>query len=67
VEWIVTNWAPRAIASGLTHFANVVSPDSLAAGSARAMSQGLKGQLNVQQFGDLAEAHRWLREAQRRS
>ena len=26
VEWIVTNWAPRAIAQGLTHFANVVSP-----------------------------------------
>ncbi len=64
VEWIVTNWAPRAIAGGLTHFANVVSPESLAAGSARSMALGLDGQLQMHMFDNLAEAEQWLREAQ---
>jgi hypothetical protein len=40
VKWIVTDWAPRATAQGLTHFANVVSPESLAALSAEAMQGG---------------------------
>ncbi|GAA4507406.1 hypothetical protein GCM10023172_37980 [Hymenobacter ginsengisoli] len=65
VEWIVTNWAPRAIACVLTHFANVVSPESLAATSARAMALGLEGQLHMHQFGDIAEAQQWLRDARR--
>ena len=64
VEWIVTNWAPRAIATGLTHFANVVSPESLAAGSARSMALGLEGQLQMHMFDNMAEAQQWLREAQ---
>jgi hypothetical protein len=64
VEWIVTNWAPRAIAIGLTHFANVVSPESLAASSAQSMALGLEGQLRVHSFDKLAEAQQWLREAQ---
>ncbi|RZJ57989.1 MAG: STAS/SEC14 domain-containing protein [Hymenobacter sp.] len=45
VEWIVGDWAPRAIAQGLRHFTNVVSPEALAASSARSMSLGLNGQL----------------------
>ena len=65
VEWIVTNWAPRAIAQGLTHFANVVSPEALAASSARSMSLGLNGQLQMQLFSEVAQAHAWLQEAQR--
>ena len=64
VEWIVTNWAPRAIAQGLTHFANVVSPDSMAALSAESMRLGLGGQLQMRMFGDIDEARAWLREAQ---
>jgi len=64
VEWIVTNWAPRAIAGGLTHFANVVSSESLAAGSARSMALGLDGQLQMHMFDNMAEAQQWLREAQ---
>lgn len=67
VEWIVSNWAPRAIAGGLTHFANVVSPESLAASSAQSMALGLNGQLQMRLFGDMAEAQQWLREAQRAS
>jgi hypothetical protein len=64
VEWIVTNWAPRAIAQGLTHFANVVSPESLAAGSAQSMALGLNGQLQMHMFGNIEEAQNWLRQAQ---
>ncbi|RZK31798.1 MAG: STAS/SEC14 domain-containing protein [Hymenobacter sp.] len=64
VEWIVSNWAPRAIAQGLTHFANVVSPEALAASSARSMSLGLNGQLQMQLFSEVAQAHAWLHAAQ---
>ena len=67
VEWLVTNCAPRAIAGGLTHFANVVSPESLAANSARSMALGLDGQLQMHLFSDIAEAEQWLREAQRQA
>ena len=67
VEWIVTNWAPRAIASGLTHFANVVSAESLAASSAQSMAVGLNGQLQMALFSDIEKAKQWLRGAQRTS
>jgi hypothetical protein len=65
VQWITSNWAPRAIAQGLTHFANVVSPESLAASSAQSMLLGLNGQLRMQMFSDVEEAKKWLREAQK--
>jgi hypothetical protein len=64
VEWIIADWAPRAIAQGLTHFANVVSPESMAALSAEAMRLGLGGQLQMRMFGNIDEAMAWLREAQ---
>ena len=67
VEWIVTNWAPRAIAQGLTHFANVVSRESMAALSADAMHLGLDGQLQMRSFGDIDQAKAWLRAAKRSS
>ena len=65
VEWIVTDWAPRAIAQGLTHFANVVSPESMAAVSAEAMNIGLGGRLQMRMFGSIGEAQAWLREEQK--
>jgi hypothetical protein len=67
VEWIVTDWAPRALALGLTHFAHVVSPESLAALSAEAMHTGIGGRLQMRMFGNMEEAQRWLREAQQRA
>ena len=67
VEWIVTDWAPRAVAQGLTYFANVVSLESMAALSAGAMHLGLDGRLQMRMFGNIAEAQAWLREAQRTS
>jgi hypothetical protein len=64
VDWIVTDWAPRAIAQGLTHFANVVSPESMAALSAEAMLLGIGNQLQMRMFGDIEAAQAWLRAAQ---
>lgn len=63
VAWIVTDWAPRALAQGLTHFANVVSPESLAALSAEAMHVGIGNQLQMRMFSDLDAAQAWLRAA----
>ena len=65
VQWIVGNWAPRAIAQGLTHFANVVSPEALAASSAQSMQLGLHGQLEMRMFSNVEDAQAWLRQAQR--
>ena len=64
VQWIVTDWAPRATAQGLTHFANVVSPESLAALSAEAMQVGLSDRLQMRMFSNLREAQAWLRQVQ---
>jgi hypothetical protein len=64
VEWIVTDWAPRATEQGLTHFAHVVSPESMAAQSAEAMHIGIGGHLQMRMFGDINEAQAWLRDAQ---
>ena len=65
VEWIVTDWAPRAIAVGLTHFANVVNPESMPALSAEAMHLGLGGRLQMRMFGNIDEARAWLRREQK--
>lgn len=64
VEWIVTDWATRAIKQGLSHFANVVSVGSLAARSAEAMHIGLGGRLQMRMFDNVEEAQDWLRAAQ---
>jgi hypothetical protein len=64
VDWMVRDWTPRASAQGLTHFANVVSPESLAALSAEAMLLGIGNQLQMRLFGDIDAAQAWLRAAQ---
>jgi hypothetical protein len=65
VQWIAQDWAPRAIASGVTHFAHVVPPASLAAESARAMHLGVSGELEIRLFEDVGEAEAWLQRAQK--
>lgn len=64
VEWIATDWAPRAIELGLTHFAHVVSPESLAAVSAEAMHTGIGTRLEMRMFSKIDEAQAWLRQVQ---
>ncbi|TGE18973.1 STAS/SEC14 domain-containing protein [Hymenobacter elongatus] len=63
VEWIATDWTPRAIAAGLTHFAHVVSSESLAAMSAQAMHTSIGSYFHMHTFGDVAHAQEWLRQA----
>ena len=67
IEWVVSNWAPRAIAQGLTHFANVVSAEALAANSAHSMALGLSGQLQMHMFDTVAAAQQWLHDAQQQA
>ncbi|WP_139921623.1 STAS/SEC14 domain-containing protein [Hymenobacter sp. DG01] len=67
VEWIASDWAPRASSQGLTHFAHVVSPETMAAQSAQSMFLGIGGRLHMRMFARLDEAQQWLREAQQHS
>lgn len=60
VEWIATDWTPRAIALGLTHFAHVVDAKSFAALSAEALVSGVAGLFEMRIFGDVATARAWL-------
>jgi hypothetical protein len=64
VKWVVNDWGPRAQAQGLTHFANVVSPEALAALSAQAMYLGLGERLQMRMFDDIGAAQAWLHAAQ---
>jgi hypothetical protein len=64
VEWLATDWAPRASAQGLTHFAHVISPDALAAVSGEAMHVRIGDRLQLRMFSDIDEAQTWLRQAQ---
>ncbi|WP_192823623.1 STAS/SEC14 domain-containing protein [Rufibacter sp. LB8] len=59
VEWIATDWTPRAIANGLRCFAHVVHPDSLAGISSEEMQQSVSG-FQMQIFGEIEEARKWL-------
>ncbi|MBC6989809.1 STAS/SEC14 domain-containing protein [Hymenobacter sp. BT491] len=65
VEWIATDWTPRAIAQGLTHFAHVVSPESFAALSAEAMHNSIGEYFQMQIFGSVAAAQEWLQQARK--
>ncbi|WP_375436519.1 hypothetical protein [uncultured Hymenobacter sp.] len=64
LEWITTDWAPRAIQFGLTHFAHVVSSESFAAFSAHNMHTELNEKLEMRIFDSVIEGLEWLRAAQ---
>ncbi|MDF7811767.1 hypothetical protein [Hymenobacter sp. YC55] len=64
LEWLTTDWAPRAIQSGLTHFAHVVSSESFAAFSAHNMHTGITEKLQMHIFDSTVEALEWLRVVQ---
>jgi hypothetical protein len=65
-EWIAQNWAPRAIAQGLTHFAHVISPESLARLSAENLQYSIGASLQMQIFENAEKAKVWLQQVQRR-
>lgn len=64
LEWLTTDWAPRAIQSGLTHFAHVVSVESFAAFSAHNLHTGIDEKLQMRIFDNAVEALEWLRTVQ---
>lgn len=63
-DWIAQDWTPRAIALGLTHFAHVVSPESLSRLSAEEMSTKIGNFFHMKIFDDYQEAQEWLTQNQ---
>ncbi len=64
-DWIADDWSPRAVALGLSHFAIVVSQDSLAALSAETMAEKVTDSYFVRIFGEFDQARQWLASAKR--
>lgn len=64
LEWVTHNWTPRALAAGLTHFAQVVSVDTLAADTSEVMRANLEDKFQMRTFTLMAEAQAWLLQAQ---
>lgn len=58
--WIANDWTPRAIAAGLTHFANVVSPEAMARSSALDMSVKIGDSFTMNIFDNIEVAKDWL-------
>jgi hypothetical protein len=63
-EWLAQDWIPRAVALGLTHFAHVISPESLARLSAENLRHRIKAALHMQIFEQAEKAQEWLQLAQ---
>lgn len=59
-DWIANDWSPRAVALGLSHFALVVSQESLAALSAETMAEKVSGSFHMRIFGEFDQAREWL-------
>ena len=66
-EWLAHDWTPRAVALGLTHFAHVISPESLARLSAENLLHRIHGSLQMQIFEEAEKAAGWLQQAQRKT
>jgi hypothetical protein len=64
VGWTITDWVPRVIELGLTHFAHVVNPDSMATLTADSLYHGVHRRLKMRVFDDIEIAKAWLRDAQ---
>lgn len=65
-EWLTTDWTPRAIAQGLTHFAHVISPESLARLSGENLQNRISSFFQMQTFDKLDKAKEWLQLEQRK-
>jgi len=64
-EWLINDWAPRAVAQGLTHFAHVISPESLARLSAENLQNKISSFFRMQIFEKPDQAKEWLQQVQR--
>ncbi len=61
MDWVVNTWAPQAAAAGLTHFAMVSTPESMADLSAVKFYQQLTA-FKAEVFSDIEKARNWLRQ-----
>lgn len=62
-DWIVKDWAPRAIDAGLKFFAHVISPNLFVEVSARDMEARFESvDFTIRLFEDKAKAEIWLQE-----
>ncbi|WP_303309598.1 hypothetical protein [Hymenobacter sp. BT730] len=62
VEWVVTDWLPRALAAGLTHYAQVIQPELPTVHSADVLYTALSEQVEMRLFISLLEAQAWLQQ-----
>ncbi|GAB3244514.1 hypothetical protein GCM10027346_42180 [Hymenobacter seoulensis] len=60
MDWVINEWAPNAAAAGLTHFALISTPETLADGSAAAFYAQLTA-FQAEVFDNLDDAQAWLR------
>ncbi|WP_303312776.1 hypothetical protein [Hymenobacter sp. BT730] len=63
-QWLLTQWIPRAVQLGLTHIAQVISPETLASASAELIQQGSGELVTMRLFLSRKEAEAWLQQAQ---
>jgi hypothetical protein len=60
VEWIETDWTPRAIEAGLCNFAHIVDSDTFAAASAADMLKRVNGRYTMRIFNTVEDGKLWL-------
>ncbi|AIZ63974.1 hypothetical protein PK28_10260 [Hymenobacter sp. DG25B] len=66
VEWVVAQWLPRALAAGLTHYAQVIRAESPTSLSADVLYRAISEQVEMRVFISLAEAQDWLQKVRRK-
>ena len=60
LEWVVNNWAPKAAAAGLKHFAMITTPESFGESSAAKFHNEMKS-FEAEVFDNKPDAENWLR------
>ena len=66
LDWLERVWLPQALALGLRYVAHVVQADAHADILTLHFPQPLVGQVELQIFGQVAQAEEWLRSCQQR-
>ncbi|MEJ8804396.1 STAS/SEC14 domain-containing protein [Pontibacter sp. H249] len=60
LDWVVNEWAPKAAAAGLKHFAMITTPETFGDSSAAKFHKDLRA-FEARVFDNKAEAEKWLR------
>ncbi len=65
MEWVTTQWLPRALNAGLTHYAQVIRAESPTSLSAEVLYSAIQEQVEMRVFISLQQAQAWLHQAQK--